>query len=332
MKRYQTYTAKDFAMDESFQDWVLNADQEAKSFWEQWLVEYPEKREDVAKAKELVLLLAQEKNISRPQDEIEVWSKINQALQSSEKQLSNKSFPIPWYYVAATVSLLLIGMLGYWTIRQHGQQMTYTTAYGETLNVVLPDSSLVTLNANSSLSFEEDWGQSDKAREIGLKGEGFFDVSHQNGRKFIVRTEGASIEVLGTEFNVSERRGTTEVVLNSGKVAFYLKDEKVMMNPGEQVIYSSELKKYEKKIVNPEAHTSWRNNLLTFDDTPLSEIAQLLQDNYGYEVSIENKEIGDKLFNGTVGTTQIDLLLSAIAEAHRINITKENGTVYFRSR
>ena len=147
-----------------------------------------------------------------------------------------------------------------------------------------------------------------------------------------MRTEGASVEVLGTAFNVSERRGTTEVVLNSGKVAFYLKDEKVMMKPGEQVIYSPELKKYEKKIVNPEEYTSWRKNLLIFDDTPLSEIAQLLQDNYGFDVSIENEEIGDKLFNGTVGTDQIDLLLSAIAEAHRISVTRKNGTVYFRSR
>ena len=158
MKPYQTYTTKDFAMDDFFQDWVLNADQKARTFWESWLEEHPEKRETIANARELVLFLTQEENISHPQDEMEVWSTINQALQSNEKQLSPKPFKIPWYYVAASVSLLLIGALGYWTIFQQNQQMTYTTSFAETMQVLLPDSSLVTLNANFEPEFQERLG------------------------------------------------------------------------------------------------------------------------------------------------------------------------------
>ena len=108
MKHYQTYTAQDFAMDDSFQDWILNPDPETISFWESWLEEHPEKREDIAKATEWILFIAKEKNISHPQDEIEVWSKIDQTIQSMEKQSNRKPFIRPWYYAAAaTVSLIL---------------------------------------------------------------------------------------------------------------------------------------------------------------------------------------------------------------------------------
>ncbi|WPP50767.1 FecR family protein [Catalinimonas niigatensis] len=330
MTEYQTYKAKDFVMNSSFQNWVLNREEKDVLFWENWAKAHPEKRDEIGKAKELVSALAHEQNMSDQQTEAEVWSKINQTLAETEVQRMPRTLAISWYYVAASISLLLIAALGYWTIRQQENTSHFATGFGETMNIMLPDSTLVTLNASSSLEYTDDWDEPGQDRIVWMEGEGFFDVSHRKRQKFIVLTQQAEVEVLGTRFNVSERRGNTEVILSSGKVALQLEKEKIFMEPGEKVSYNAEEKVVEKKVVNAEMLTSWRNNQLIFDGTPISEIAQVLEDNYGYVVRMENEAMGDLLFSGTIKADQVDLLLQALAETHSINIMKQDNILIFK--
>lgn len=85
----------------------------------------------------------------------------------------------------------------------------YATQYGEQRVVELPDHSVVSLNANSTLRFRNDWSQANTLREVWLDGEAFFSVQKQEGAagpaKFIVHTNDLDVEVLGTRFNVSNR-------------------------------------------------------------------------------------------------------------------------------
>jgi hypothetical protein len=52
---YQEYSAKDFAADPYFIKWVKNADAQTDLFWQQWLVEYPEKKSVIEEARQMVL-------------------------------------------------------------------------------------------------------------------------------------------------------------------------------------------------------------------------------------------------------------------------------------
>ena len=71
----------------------------------------------------------------------------------------------------------------------------------------LPDASTVTLNATSTIKFDEDkW--SDK-RELSLKGEAYFKVA--KGSKFDVKTSNGIVSVLGTQFTVKQRDNFFEV-------------------------------------------------------------------------------------------------------------------------
>lgn len=330
---YQEFIAKDFAMDDSFQAWVINGKQEAADFWENWLRQHPEKAEEVERAKEILFALSHEKNVATAALQQEVWQQIEVALEKSEKKFFTRFFTLRnWYYVAAAVVFLMTAWAVLWTISQQERKVFYATRYGETRKIILPDQSEVMLNANSKLYYTKGWGDSPDKREVWLEGEAYFDVAHTDAKKFIVYTGQAAVEVLGTSFNVSERRGNTEVILSSGKVALHLEEEKHSMQAGDKVSYSSQSKKLVKRVVNPDVDTAWRNNLLIFDETPLSDIARILEDNYGYEVKMEHEEFGKQLFNGTIKADQLDLLLEAIAETHSLNIEKQKGRIYFRSR
>lgn len=330
MNHFQYYEADDFVMEESFQKWVLEKDPEAVQFWETWVLAHPNKKDEIVKAVEILRALSNEKNIANTHDQTEVWQRVHDSLFAPEHKKSVRLYARPWFYAAASISLLLIGFLGYWTFRQQEDKVSFATGFGETLELLLPDSTKVTLNANSSLTYLPEWDDPEKDRVVWMEGEGFFDVKHRNGQKFIVRTEQAEVEVLGTEFNVSERRGNTEVILNTGKVALHLLEEKVLMDPGEKVSYDASTKKVEKKIVNPELLTSWRKNELIFEATPISEIALLLEDNYGYKVKYEDQQIKRLLFSGRIKSDNINLLLKALSETHRINISQENDTLIFK--
>ena len=86
--------------------------------------------------------------------------------------------------------------------------------------VYLPDNSLVYLNDNTNLVYDE--GFSLGKRTVYLEGEAFFKVSHNPEKPFIVYTRTAKTEVLGTSFNVKAHTGKdyTEVTVYSGKVGF----------------------------------------------------------------------------------------------------------------
>src|SRR5690606_4200493 len=119
----------------------------------------------------------------------------------------------------------------------------------------------IILNGNSRISYKKRWGMNG-VREVILNGEAYFAVSHTvNQQKFIVHTsDGVHVEVLGTEFTVSNRPHKTRVVLNSGTIQLNIKDqqieEKFTMLPGDLVEFEDSPLNYEKRKVNPEVYSS----------------------------------------------------------------------------
>lgn len=332
MNKYLTYEADDFAMDDSFRRWVLENDAEQAKRWERWLTANPHKETEVEKARQALYAIAQERDVSTEQDFAEVWNKINSSLNEQRVKRLTSSIAVKWYYMAASVALAIAIGFGYWTIRQPEPSTFYSTDYGQTEEFTLPDGSKVLLNANSTLNFIGDWSNNDKNREVWLDGEGFFEVVHQNNQKFIVYTPEAAVEVLGTSFNVSNRREKTEVILETGKVAFYAGEEDILLEPGERVQYDPSTRELEKERVNTELKTSWRYNQYVFESTSLREIAQTLEDQYGFTVAFHGERIEALLFSGTIPTDQIDLLLQALQETHDITITQQYDTLVFQEK
>jgi ferric-dicitrate binding protein FerR (iron transport regulator) len=241
-----------------------------------------------------------------------------------------------WQKMAAVlVGILLVSVF---LLMQQGQTITHQTAFGETKKVVLPDSSVITLNANSTLTYASQWN-SHKAREVWLEGEAFLHVVKKPGAGnaiFKVHTDKLNVEVLGTAFNVNSRRGITRVVLNSGKVQLHTQDAtnkgSLVMKPGELVEFSEEANAFTKKIVDPEVYTSWRNHKLLFSDNTLQEIAQVLEDNYGLEILIHDPLLKQRKLTGEIPSTDEQTVLEVLCESLNIRYTKNGRKVIFNNK
>lgn len=233
--------------------------------------------------------------------------------------------------IAAVLGGLILLTVAYFLTFQFNSTTTHVTAYGETKTIVLPDNSKVVLNASSELSYDPPWN-SETDREVWIKGEAFFSVEHKgNDQKFLVHAQNLNIEVLGTKFNVNNRRGSTKVVLSTGKVKLKIDHAKqpreVLMKPGELVEFSKKDNKFIKKTIDPEIYTSWRNKKLIFNKTPVKEIAMLLEDNYGYKVIIEDAKLAGMTITGTIplDSRNSDVLIRVLSESFNLNIKKKDG-------
>ena len=219
-------------------------------------------------------------------------------------QQLNASTPQQFLWGIAASLLILVGLFFYFGGTPEflgSREIVYTTGFGERLEVELNDGSHITLNANSELRWREEW-KAKGSREAILKGEAFFEVKKQNGIPFSVNTNDVAVEVLGTSFNVDSREEKTEVYLDEGKVKLRLKDEQdqeglikdqeVIMKPGDQVKYSVKEKKIEK-LEGQDLITaaSWKKNVLNFKNKPFSEVLEILREIYGQSFECADRDL-----------------------------------------
>jgi len=244
-------------------------------------------------------------------------SVVNYAYEMDDLIQSKRTHYRRW--VAASI-ILFISVSAYF-LKDPFLYTTYVADNGKIKSVTLEDGSKVTLNANSSIKIHRDF-MDRKNREVWIKGEAFFEVSKKaNLMKFIVHTDNFDVEVLGTKFNVNNRQGRTEVMLAEGKVKLVAKDQDpLIMKPGEQVSLSNTQEHFQKQVVEIEKHEAWRNNKLVFENTPLSEVAQVIQDYYGVKMIIRDSLLATRQFTGTLPNDDLDVILLALSTSYKIEI------------
>lgn len=227
--------------------------------------------------------------------------------------------------VAAAVILFMMAGLGYYWYRENAGITVIRTAFGETRKVILPDGSEVILNGNSELYYEAGWSG---FREVELEGEAYFKIVHTSDhRNFRVSTgSDFSLDVLGTQFNVSKRKSGTRVVLDEGKVRCNLGGsgrDTLVLKPGEMVRFRQKPSDYQLERVETGLYSAWKDHKLVFKNTSLREVAAILQDTYGLETEASQSELLDRRISGSVPTDNVDLLLQGIAEASAVTITRD---------
>jgi transmembrane sensor len=349
---YEHFSAEDFLLDETFKKWLLDPDPVTIYFWEHWLKQHPEKRDVVEEAKE-ILRHIHFKDYSLSADESQhMWKEImngRKALTEPEvlpfakvRHLASDGFGYA-VRIAAVLLILLLAGLSFYVISNHQSKVEYLTRYGETQRILLPDKSLIVLNGNSKLVIPSHWSFRD-SREVWLEGEAFFHVqkkpAEDEGRQgqqeyigFTVHTNNVDVRVLGTEFNVNDRRGRTRVMLQRGSVQLKLNivqpGRQLMMKPEDMVEVSAEKEQIIRRKVNPELYASWTHNKLILNNTPLYEIAAVLEDTFGYNVVFKDPDQANRLIRGVLPLNDVDILLEAIANSLDLKVTKDKKDVIF---
>lgn len=192
---------------------------------------------------------------------------------------------------------------------------TMTTPRGGQYQLVLPDGTKVWLNAASSISYPPIFAG--RERKVKITGEVYLEVSKDKKRPFIVDVDDrASIEVLGTSFNVNsyENEAMLKTTLLEGSVKVSANQKTAVLKPGQQAQMTSRANinsDQSLKVadnVDLEQVMAWKNGFFSVDNANLKQVARQLERWYDIEVKFEGK-ISEKNFEGALGR---DVRLSTV--------------------
>ena len=177
---------------------------------------------------------------------------------------------------------------------------TISTPRGGQYQLVLADGSKVWLNAASSLRFPTAF--TGKERRVELKGEGYFEVAHDETRPFHVDVNDMDVQVLGTHFNINSYSDepVIKTTLLEGRVMVTKAEKLVYLNPGQQAVLTPAEDNIKVDYnVDTEEVVAWKNGFFIFNNTPLETIMKQLERWYDVEVEYQGEVPKDR-FNGNI--------------------------------
>ena len=257
----------------------------------------------------------------------EVWDKM-QASPPKVVSMPRRRSYTRFLEIAATVAFLVTACWFVWQLgfkHSNNLQMIAHSALDSVMYVSLPDGSQVTLNKNSMISYNPGFGQEN--RVIHLKGEGYFEVTHDPAVPFLVNMAQTMVRVVGTEFNVLETKEEVKVTVSSGQVAFSHKQDTLFLTQDEVGQYgNTSLQSYTNNDLN---YKAWKTGILTFDATPFHQVAQDLQRHYNITVTIQDPGLKDLTFSSTLDNQPLEEVLEELQIVLDIQYSHQNDQVTF---
>jgi ferric-dicitrate binding protein FerR (iron transport regulator) len=166
-------------------------------------------------------------------------------------------------------------------------------------------------------------------RSVRLSGEAWFNVNHDPDHPFIVDAGDGLISVTGTSFSVRThpQQDRIEVYVASGSVRFQKAesdDEVLNLDPGNMGVLEQNRLEEEKSVdIN---YLAWKTRKLSFQQTPLGEVADVLDRTYGINIRFDNEKLEDCLFTTTFDQQPVDTVMKVIQFAFGLELEQERNT------
>ena len=281
---------------------------------EQWLEQSPEHQRAYREQEQIFGLTA---NVDKGVFSVDVeqeWQKFQNHI-SGGHVVDFSSFLRP----AMAIAAVLVLFFAFWFLLS--PQKTFL-ARGVAKEIVLPDHSIVKLHQGSRLIVVR--GFNKNTRTVKLKGEAYFVVTHDVKKPFRVKADGFVVQVMGTEFMVSQTR--KKIVVNKGTVKVGTVRAQQILHAGEQAqvkdhrIIKSQVK--DKNII------AWATGVFCFQDEPLQSVFRTLEENFGVKIIIQSPNAKNLKLTATFKDKDLDFILRVIASTEGLQIYKTAPKVY----
>jgi transmembrane sensor len=334
-------------LDNRFVDWVVNPQSPYSEYWLQWVNSSAENRELAEQAR--IFLLDLRKAETSSDEEInediteQMLMNIRDAIQEDAAPVIHEKKKLRyWYQAVAAVLVPALVIAGVTFFKQEKPPLAIKETAGDVQQtlpevvrfngseknelVFLPDGSKVTLSKGARIVYNR--LMSGKKRAVTLSGEAFFDVAKNPEKPFYIQTRNMVIKVLGTSFRVKSFENEESVIVRTGKVSVYLKEQDLEESAA-RILLPKQVCTY--SFANKELTTSTYSSLAkieigveagskyNFEEAPLDNVLEALEKMYDlplhYDkevfkncfvtISLENESLEDKLevLTKTVGAS-----------------------------
>lgn len=256
----------------------------------------------------------------------EIWNRISPALVTARLRVLPR-----WFKVAAWAAVVagIITTVVLFNQPAKTDKPAFTeisTKNGEKRTIAISDGSTLTLNAGTTIHVYNDF--SEERRVDLVDGEVFFDVARDINKPFRIGSNGLTISVLGTSFNVSNYSGLRKMSVGvvTGKVGITKNNDTLgILQKADELVYNKELQTYEIIPVN-ESMLVWREGTLVLNDLNFDEMAFLMQKNFGINITAEDIKVKTTKYTSNLPTTiTADEAVEVLAAIHHLKIKKLNN-------
>tara|TARA_R110002049_G_scaffold123553_4_gene278773 strand:- start:3150 stop:4121 length:972 start_codon:yes stop_codon:yes gene_type:complete len=187
-----------------------------------------------------------------------------------------------------------------------------TTLKGERKEVVLADGSRVFLNANSSISYTDDFTEK---RNITLIGEAFFQVAKNTEKPFTVKANNTETRVLGTSFNINSNNGNKTIVsVNTGKVLVQSRinpRNNVVLTKNQQIsfLHDTPLK---ISYGNSDDLMAWTKNIIVLNNETLKNTIKILENWYNVSIDLKDEDIKNETITGKFNNETLQNVMKSL--------------------
>jgi transmembrane sensor len=268
---------------------------------------------------------------NRPEEEIDLdaaWLNVQARL---ARPVSRNNYLGMLKIAAAVLLVCSIGWIAFNSL--YNPMLTIQTAANEQKEIKLPDGSIVWLNELSSLRYSKTF--KGNQRNVALTGEAFFEVMKNPEKPFIISSEQAITQVLGTSFNLRVLKGTKEAFLNvvTGKVRFtsVANASEVIVVAGEKAAINS-IGNTTKTGPVIENELAWKSGKLVFEDASLKEVFSTLENYFKIKIAVDNPAILTCHFTGTFMKPEVDDIFNTISKALQLNYSRQRKNITIKGK
>ncbi len=272
-------------------------------------------------------------NRQRAWRSIESKAEITKVIQSENSGLKKQkrihvplfpNFAIPKRALALAAVILMVSMGSYLGIKEmsknpqtekHIAFQTLKVQNSERYTLHLSDGTKVFLDAGSEIRYPTSF---DKKREVYLKGEAFFHVTHDSEHPFYVLAKQARIGVLGTKFNIRAWKEipSVDVAVQQGCVSLTHKeiDTDTVLITKDKYSSLTEKGKLSKPVnVDIRNYISWMNNEMVFKDARLEVILSQLERWYDFHFTVHDESVLNKKLTIHLKQTNVNDVIELIS-------------------
>lgn len=258
-----------------------------------------------------------------------------------------------WAAAAAVLIVCLTGLYFYANISPSRPDYTVINTvyvpFGKTRELILPDGTRVRLNSGSTITYPQSFAAN--KREVTLHGEGFFEVTKNHKRPFLVVTDHLTVKVLGTVFNVKAYADdkNTETTLLRGKVQVELKDrpeKSIILLPNEKLVVMNDSPDNDNIVNDKEARTeyqlkklpnikpediketAWLSNRLVFINENFEGVAKQMERKYNVQMIFDDQVLKTEQISGVLEKESLENALGIIKLTTPFKFKTEGRTIH----
>lgn len=281
-----------------------------------------------------------DKDMPRPDEEgenelrQEVSSLLSEIRQqkTSDSKVRSKNRLNGFYRVAAILILALSVTLGALKVLDRPQSVvTYVekmSAKGETKSLLLADGTKVILNSDTKLIIPSNFNKEE--RIIELEGEGFFDVTPDPDKPFIIKSGDTRVKVLGTSFDFKSYKEDEfiKLTVSTGKVRVNMIDQDLQLavSPNEHLSISKIDGNVRKESIEENNYIKWIHGSLYFNKEPIREVLKTINRTYNRKVILQCENC-DYRITGTHDNKSIEAVIEAICFTTGLRSKREGGNI-----